>query len=342
MVHIGIVGLGFMGMTHFRGIRSVRGGKVAALCSRDPAKLRGDWRGIRGNFGEPGGVEDLSDVRTYERIADILADPAIDLIDICLPTSLHCDVALQALRAGKHVLVEKPISLDLREADRMVRKAAEAGRRLMVAHVLPFVPEYAYLIKVVGNGAHGALLGAHFRRTLSLSSPTALQRNLAQRGGPGIDLHIHDTHYVHLLCGMPDTVCSSGHLVEERYAQYLSTLYRFQDRPDLSVTCVSGAVAQPGRGFTHGFEAYLEKATVAYDSASTPLSVFPADGTVRRPRLGRGDPVVAFTREIQAAVDAVSRGTEVAELSGERAADALRLCLKEIESVRRRRAAPIR
>ena len=342
MVHIGIVGLGFMGMTHFRGIRSVRGGRVASICSRDPAKLRGDWRGIRGNFGEPGGMEDLSSIRTYERIADILADPAVELVDICLPTALHCDVALQALRAGKNVLVEKPISLSLKEADRMVHEADKAGRRLMVAHVLPFVPEYAYLIKAVGDGLHGALLGAHFRRTLSVSSPTALQRSLAQRGGPGIDLHIHDTHYVHLLCGMPDAVCSCGRLLEGRYAQYLSTLYRFRDRPDLSVTCVSGAVSQPARGFTHGFEAYLEKATVIFDSASAPLSIFSADGKVRRPRLGSGDPVVAFTREIQAAVDAVSRGTDVAELSGERAADALRLCLKETESARRRQAVRIR
>ena len=67
MVNIGIVGIGFMGMTHYRAARKVRGGRVRTICTRDPGKLRGDWRGIRGNFGEPGGMEDLSGVRREVR-----------------------------------------------------------------------------------------------------------------------------------------------------------------------------------------------------------------------------------------------------------------------------------
>ncbi|MDE2798076.1 MAG: Gfo/Idh/MocA family oxidoreductase, partial [Gemmatimonadota bacterium] len=111
MVSIGIIGLGFMGMTHYRGIQNVRGGKVAAICTRSPKKRAGDWRGLGGNFGEPGGMEDLSGIRTYEKIDDLLSDASIDLVDICLPTSQHCEVAIAAMRAGKHVLVEKPIAL---------------------------------------------------------------------------------------------------------------------------------------------------------------------------------------------------------------------------------------
>ncbi|MCE2439822.1 MAG: Gfo/Idh/MocA family oxidoreductase [Candidatus Latescibacteria bacterium] len=350
MVHIGIIGIGFMGMTHYRGARNVKGGKVTAICTRDERKLRGDWRGIHGNFGEPGGIEDLSGMRTYRKIDDLLADPEIDLVNVCLPSSMHKDVTIASLRAGKHVLLEKPIALNPNDADRMVQEAETAGRSLMVAQVLPFFPEFAYARKVVEEGEYGALLGAHFKRIISQPDWSSEFSDVERSGGPGVDLHIHDTHYILLLCGVPDQVSSTGRLVNERYAEYLCTSYRYLDRPGLSITCASGAISQPGRAFAHGFEIYLERATLIYEFAtlgdepvlSMPLTLLTEDGKVRKPRLGSGDPVVAFTREIQAAVDEVAKGVPAEALSGVRAADALRLCFKEVQSVRLGRAVRVR
>ena len=173
---------------------------------------------------------------------------------------------------------------------------------------------------------------------------------MSRSGGPGVDLHIHDTHFILLLCGIPDSVTAAGRLVQDQYVEYLATTYRFKDRPDLSVTCTTGAISQRGRAFTHGFEVYLEGATLIYEFStlagkpilSTPLSLLTADGKVRKPRLGSGDPVVAFTREVQAAVDAVKGGSPAPELSGEAGADALRLCFKEVEAVKRGRAVKVR
>ena len=349
MVRIGIAGIGFMGMTHFRGAKKVRGGKITAICTRDPKKLKGDWRGIHGNFGDPGGIEDLDGIRTCGRIEDLLRDPEVDLVDICLPTGMHCDVAIQALRAGKHVLLEKPIALDTRDAERMLREADRAQRLLMVAHVVAFHPQYVYLRDLVRDGTYGKLVGGHLKRIISKPDWSADFDYMERTGGPGVDLHIHDTHFILLLCGVPDRVSTVGKLIDGRYADYLCTTYRYNDRPDLSITCASGAICQPGRRFCHGFEVYLEKATVLYEFSTqagkpvvtTPLTVLTPDGKLRRPRLGSGDPVVAFTREIQAAVDAVSTGRESPELSARRAADALRLCFKEVESARRGQAVRI-
>src|SRR5207302_3960945 len=109
MVRIGIVGVGFMGMIHYLAARKLKGAKVTALCSRDPKKLAGDWRGIRGNFGPPGQLMDLSRIKKYEDLDPFLADPDIDLVDICNPTHRHAPTAIAALKAGKHVLVEKAI-----------------------------------------------------------------------------------------------------------------------------------------------------------------------------------------------------------------------------------------
>lgn len=342
MIQIGIVGLGFMGMTHFRGAKKVKGGKVSAICTRDPRKLKGNWQGIRGNFGNSGGQEDLSGIKTYCHIEDILADPEIDLLDICLPSPMHCEVAIEALRTGKNVLVEKPISLNIEDADRMIREADQLGQILMVAHVLPFFPEFSYLKNLISEETYGTLLGGHFKRIISQPDWSADLGKMELTGGPGVDLHIHDTHYISLLCGIPDCVTVSGRLVENFYAEYLSTTYHYINRPDLCITCACGAISQAGRAFTHGFEVYLEKATVIYESSTlngqslmvTPLTLLTEDGKVWKPTIGSSDPVAAFTKELQAAVNVVSGGKEIPELTGCRARDALRLCFKEVESVR--------
>src|ERR671924_39573 len=71
MVRIGIVGIGFMGMIHYLAARKLKGARVTAICSRDPKKLAGDWRGIRGNFGPTGQKMDLSDLKKYNRLEDL-------------------------------------------------------------------------------------------------------------------------------------------------------------------------------------------------------------------------------------------------------------------------------
>src|SRR5437016_9085385 len=155
MIRIGIVGIGFMGMIHYLAARNLKGAKVTAVCSRDPKKLAGDWRSIRGNFGPPGEMVDLGGVKKYDRLDALLADPDIDLIDVCNPTQAHPATAVAALNASKHVLVEKAIALQPQDADAILAAARQAGKLLMVAHVLPFFPEFAYAAEVVRAGRHG-------------------------------------------------------------------------------------------------------------------------------------------------------------------------------------------
>jgi predicted dehydrogenase len=333
-VRIGIVGLGFMGYIHYLAAGRVRGGRVAAVCSRDPAKLAGDWRSIRGNFGPPGQVVDLGDAKRYASYADMLADPDIDLVDVCSPTHLHPEQAIAALEAGKHVLVEKAIALTTADADRMVAAARAAGRLLMVAHVLPFFPEFAFAADAVRSGRHGKLLGAHFKRVIARPDWSADIGDAAKTGGPAVDLHVHDTHFVGLLCGVPRAVFSTGVIDPAGTVTYLTTQYLYGPGGP-SVTCSSGAVAMPGRPFAHGYEIYLEGATLVYDSGGPPLTVHAADGTTTQPALaGGGDPIAAFATELQTAVDAARTGVEPDLLSGKLARDALVLCYRECESVR--------
>lgn len=333
MIRIGIVGVGFMGMIHYLAARKLSGAKVTAICSRDEGKLAGDWRGIRGNFGPAGEVMDLAGVKTYRRLEELIADPEIDLIDLCTPTSAHPGPAIQALQAGKHVLVEKPIALAMADADAMVAAAKKAGKLLMVAQVLPFVGEYAFAARAIRDQSYGKLLGGHFKRIISKPDWSAAIGDDAATGGPAIDLHVHDTHFIRLIAGMPRQVFSSGR-VDGDAVTYLTTSYGYGPGGP-ALTCSSGALAMKARPFVHGFEIYLEKATLVYEGGTCPLTVLHADGQVEKPTFPAGDDGTgAFTLELQAAVDGVVAGKEPDLLSGQLARDALVLCHKECEAVK--------
>ena len=333
MVHIGIVGIGFMGRIHALALGRVPGARLAAVCSRDPVKLAGDWSGTRGNFGPEPGHVDLAGVSKYSSLADMFADPAVHLVDICTPTDRHPDAAIQALNAGKHVLVEKAIALTTADADRMLAAAADAGKLLMVAHVLPFFPEFAWAADAVRSGRFGRLLGGHLTRVISAPDWSPEMADASKTGGPAVDLHVHDTHFIGLVCGKPRAVTSVGRVDAAGAVAYLSTGYRWgADAP--VVTCASGAIATTGRPFAHGFELYLERATLAYHSGGVPLTCHTADGRTEVVAVpGSGDPLAAFAAELTAAAEAVRTGVVPPLLSGQLARDALALCHAEIRSV---------
>ncbi len=340
MLRVGIAGIGFMGWIHTLSYRKTKGVKLAAICTRDAKKLAGDWRGIKGNFGPPGEQVDLAGVAKYSDLAGLLGDPSIDLVDLCLPPNMHCEAAIASLRAGKHVFVEKPMALTAADCDKMVKAAEKAGKQLLVGHVLPLLPEYAFARKLVASGKYGKLLGGHFKRVISdplwikdFFDPTKV-------GGPLVDLHVHDAHFIRLLFGMPTAVTSQGRMRGD-VVEYCVSQFQFAD-PSLVVTSASGVINQQGRPFTHGFELHLEKATLYFDLAVlagnmlqiTKLTLLDHKGKALHPEMPAGDPMLmAFDAEVKEVAASLKSGQPSALLSGELARDAIVLCHKQTQAV---------
>ncbi|MBM4000183.1 MAG: Gfo/Idh/MocA family oxidoreductase [Planctomycetes bacterium] len=342
MVRIGIAGIGFMGWIHWLAYREVEGTRVAAICARDARKKAGDWRSIKGNFGPPGEQVDLSDVRVHDAFEPLIEDPNIDLIDVCLPPHLHASAAIRALEAGKHVFCEKPMALTADDCDRMCAASERTGRQLLIGQVLPFFPEYAFALQAARGGSYGTILGGSFKRVISNPEWIPDFFDPDRVGGPLIDLHVHDAHFIRVLFGMPSAVVSEGRM-RARVVEHCSTLFRFDDRA-YSVSATCGVIGQQGRPFTHGFEIHFERATLQYEFAVVegagqllmPLTVFLADGRVERPDLGGGDPLGAFHAEIREVKTAVETGVASDLVSGTLARDAIILCQRQAESVMRR------
>ncbi|MHC4399860.1 MAG: Gfo/Idh/MocA family protein [Planctomycetota bacterium] len=340
MINVGIAGLGFMGMTHYNAYQRVAGAQVTAICETDPERLAGDWRSIKGNFGPQGEIVNLDRIAKYSEIERMLADPEIDMVDVCLPPSLHAAASTAASKAGKHVLCEKAIALRPEDAVDMVEAAKAAGKQFMIAHVLPFVPEYDFAYGKIISGEYGRLLGGHFKRIIS--DPLWLKDFYEPDGcgGPMVDLHIHDAHFVRLICGMPKAVHSVGRMRGE-VAEFFNTQFLFDD-PNLVVTAVSGVINQQGRPFTHGYEIQLEKATLLFESfTETPLTLLDDEGNVVRPELGSPDMLDAFPLELEEAVRCVETDTPSKLLDGELARDALILGHKQTQSIVERKTVEV-
>lgn len=339
MIRVGLVGVGFMGWIHYLAYQKVRSMKLAAVSSRDPKRLKGDWRGIKGNFGPPGEKIDLSGVAGYSTYDELLADESIDMVDLCLPPAIHAEYTIKAFEAGKHVLVEKPIAVTVADAKKMVKASQKTGKMLLTAHSLPFFPEYSFALKAARSGKYGKVLGGSFKRTIS--DPTWVDGfwDAEKVGGPMVDLQIHDSHWIRLLFGMPTAVTSQGRMRGD-VVEYVSSQFEFADK-SLVVNLNAGVIDQPTRSFAHGFEIHFEEATMLFDFCviddqpvlSMPLTVIPKKGKSKQPKLAGGDPVEAFIAEMKEAASSIESGTPSEILSGEVAADALLLCYKQTEAV---------
>lgn len=339
MIQVGIVGLGFMGMIHYLTYRKIPGVRVAAICEVNEKRLTGDWTDIKGNFGPPGEMMDLSEVATYTSLDDMLAMGELDLIDVTLPPAMHADAAVAAFRAGKHVFCEKPMSLRIEQCERMSASAREADRRLFVGHVLPFFPEYAWAYEAIRSGRYGALCGGMFRRVIS--NPSWL-RNFwepDQVGGPLFDLHVHDAHFIRLAFGMPDDVVSRGRM-RNGLPEFWHSHFHYRDAGYL-VEATSGTIEQQGRAFDHGFEIHFERATLLFQFAVLggegrylcPPTLLDESGQAHAVELGSGDPLDAFEAELRNATECLRKNQESEILNGQLAQDAVKLCQLQAQSL---------
>jgi predicted dehydrogenase len=328
---IGIVGMGFMGTTHLAAGASLRGARIAAIVTGDPRKARGDFRGVRGNFGAGGARISMAGVKVHATLDSLLADEAVDLVDICLPSFLHASAAIQCLRAGKHVLVEKPVALDVADARRMIAAARKAGKLLMVAQVLKFFPEFAVIAAAARDRRWGRLLALHLCRTIARPDwgSGSWFSDASRSGGMVIDLHIHDTDLVNYLFGRPQAVASAG-LVEDGRVDFIRTAYLYGPGGPL-ISAEAGWINAPGLAFQHGYEAYFEKATCRFDSARSPAPVLYGPRGARDLELPAADP---FGAELDLAARAIRAGKAPAELSAAAAASSLEICRAEERSAR--------
>lgn len=145
-----IAGVGDISMMHQPGYEGNPDCDLYALCDPDENKLRAR--------AEQWGVK-----TTYANYDDLLADPAVDIVEILTPHHLHADMVVAAAKAGKHVSVQKPMCVTMAEADRMIAAANDAGVIFKVFENFVFYPPYVKARELIAAGEIGELLNVRFK-----------------------------------------------------------------------------------------------------------------------------------------------------------------------------------
>src|SRR5437899_1338879 len=169
MSRIGIIGLGMMGRTHYEAYQEIAGAQVVAVADMDPKGAGGDLSGTAGNVLKEGVTQlPMDRIRGTTSASELIAMKDVDVVDVCLPTTQHVDVAIEAIKAGKHVLCEKPLARTSAEAERIAAAARGAKGMFMPAMCMRFWPQWVWLKKAVAEKRYGEVLAATFRRVASM------------------------------------------------------------------------------------------------------------------------------------------------------------------------------
>lgn len=319
---VGVAGLGFMGSTHLQAYQSVPNAEVAAVASSDERKRSGDLSAIQGNLDRPGEAMDFGDAALYATVEEMLADPNVDAVDLCLPSYLHASTTLKALEAGKHVIVEKPMALTGDECDQMVEAARANDRVLMVAQVLRFWPDYAKAREIIRSGEIGPVKTAFFRRKCAAPAWGKWMHDRSLSGGGVFDLLIHDFDFALHLFGKPASIKAQG--VEEM-EKGIDVVDAELDYGGSQLVSISGGWHHPqSYPFSMEFSIVCEGGTLDFHSGLRRLTLYRGDGSSEEPTLSQQD---GFVAQLAAFADACESGSTPELCPPEESALATRMTL---------------
>jgi predicted dehydrogenase len=332
MVNVGIVGCGFMGLTHIKAYRKLQGVRIGAICDAVALPVDGDFSNVAGNIGDADPVKlDMTQVKGFKSFDELLAQPDIELIDLCVPTTAHPALAIAALKAGKHVVCEKPLARTSAQARTIAEAAAAAKGYFMPAMCLRFWPEWARLKSAIASNQYGRILSARFRR---VSEPPKWGResyfNGAKSGGAILDLHIHDTDFVQFCFGRPSSVVSSGFSHYSGAIDHVVTLYKVAGG-----ACVSAEgswVMTEGFGFNMAYTAVFQNATLDYDLSrgADALKLIEHGKPVQVLHCEGGD---GYVGELQHMVDSINKGQPPSIVTAQDGVSSVEICEAEEKSI---------
>ncbi len=250
-VKFGIVGCGHIARAHAEEIIALPRAELAAACDIDPQALQT----FAGRYG----------VKCYRDYMKMLERKELDVVIICTPSGLHAEMGVAAARAGKHVLVEKPLALTLEDADRLIETCEKEGVLLSVVLQNRYKPSFQMLKSAAEKGRFGklshAVLAVRWNRNDDYFNKSPWRGKKAEDGGVMMNQAIHGIDLLQWIMGKVDSVFA-----------YTATRYRPIEAEDVGVAALK---------FKNGALGVIEAASTVYPSnLEESIAVFGEKGTV--------------------------------------------------------------
>jgi predicted dehydrogenase len=317
VTRVGVVGLGGIGGIHVAGWR----------------RLGVDVHGYDGEAEARDRARDRLGVVVHDDLDDLYS--AVDVVDVCTPTDSHASLALGAVRAGRAVVCEKPLTRTVAEADELVAAARDAGVQLHVAQVVRFFAEYAAAQAAVAAGRIGQ--PAVLRLSREGGMPGGDRRwyhDVARSGGIICDVMIHDIDYARWIAG--EVVRVYARTLRPAGPQNGAThAYAILTHVSGAITHLTASWARTGVPFRTSFELAGSEGMLEYATDQrAALRTAPPELARSAGMMLDEDPWTAELREFLAAM----RGGPAPRVSADDGRAALAIALAAVESAETGRA----
>src|SRR5918993_755791 len=308
-MQVGLVGAGFMGGVHLNAYAGIPEVEVVGVAG---AKIVG--------------------ARPYASYEELVAAEDVEVVDICLPTAFHRDLAVRAAGEGRHVIVEKPIARTIEDAQEILDSFSGDGPRLFVGHVVRFFPEYVGIKQKIDAGDLGTIgVVRTSRRSPFLTGWNDWYADWRVSGGVLLDLVIHDFDFLRWALGEVERVYARGILGREyNRLDYVLVTLHFENG---AIAHVEGHWGYPGP-FNYSIEVAGSCALITVDSTEpAPLELIGETATRGEvPDLASGKS--PYAKELEHFIHCIATGEEPIVQSQD-ACEALRIGLAATESVLR-------
>jgi predicted dehydrogenase len=242
MIRIGMVGAGFWAdLVQLPAFHQISGLEVIAITSRGIDHARQ----AAAKFGIP---------KNYDSYRELVQDPDIQVVNICVPNVLHKDIALAAFREGKDVICIKPLAQNLTAATEMIQAAAESGRRIFYAENVPFIPALTRLREMVNSGLYGDLFRLKACEGIGRTPAPWFSDPAQSGGGCIIDMAVHGLSFLLWMAGNTEPIrvhAEAGTFVHQ---------YGVEDTSVITVRFENGIIGQTEDSWslTGGFDSRFE------------------------------------------------------------------------------------
>ncbi len=251
---VGVVGAGFIGAIHLSAYANMPEVEVVGVADGLP-EIAARGAAVVG-------------ARAYSSYEDLVSAEEVEVVDVCLPTTYHRELALKAARDGKHVILEKPIARNLEDAGAILEAFDGNSKRLFVGHVLRFFPECMKIKQMIDAGELGTVgVARTSRRSPFLTGWNDWYADWRMSGGVLVDLVIHDFDFLRWSLGEVERVYAKGVMGREyNRLDYALVTLRFESG---AIAHIEGQWGYPGP-FNYSIEVAGSRALVAIDSTDPP------------------------------------------------------------------------
>jgi predicted dehydrogenase len=331
MKKVAVVGFGFMGITHTLNILKNPDLILKAIVDINPELIERNLKSGIGNFST-GSIEndEIEGISKYSSLDECLRSEDLDAVNICTHVNLHYEMAKTALLHDKHVFLEKPFCLNIKQCEELITLAEKRKKILMVGHVVRFMPPYLKLKQWIDSGEFGKLKFLSLSRFCGLPSWGQWKdKNVKElSGGALFDLVIHDIDYANYILGMPSDIKCNFLRGEYTGHDYISAMWSYKNS-DQHVKIEGGFTFHSKFPFQASFMAQFGKASILYTTLHGESIQIADNDSVRE--IPAGDGSDGYFNEIDYFTECIKNTHQPEACSPLSSLQAIQLCYKHIK-----------